>query len=39
MPPLTPRQRLIRLAIIAVSALLLALPILKSLNPSLPALP
>jgi len=39
MPPLTPRQRLIRLGIIAVSALLLALPILKILNPSLPALP
>jgi hypothetical protein len=39
MPPLTPRQRLLRLGIIAVSALLLALPILKSLNPSLPALP
>lgn len=39
MPPLTPRQRLLRLGVIAVSALLLALPILKSLNPSLPALP
>lgn len=39
MPPLTPRQRLVRLGIIAVSALLLSLPLLKSLNPSLPALP
>ena len=39
MPPLTPRQRLARLGIIAVSALLLSLPLLKSLNPSLPALP
>jgi hypothetical protein len=39
MPPLTPRQRLVRLGIIAVSVLLIALPILKSLNPSLPALP
>ena len=39
MPPLTPRQRLVRLGIIAASALLLALLLLKSLNPSLPALP
>ena len=39
MPPLTPRQRLVRLGIIAISALLLALPILKILNPSFPALP
>jgi hypothetical protein len=39
MPPLTPRQRLVRLGIIAVSALLLSLPLLKNLNPSLPALP
>ena len=39
MPPLTPRQRLVRLGIIAVSALLILLPLLKSLNPSLPALP
>jgi len=39
MPPLTPRQRLVRLGIIAVSALLLSLPLLRSLNPSLPALP
>jgi hypothetical protein len=39
MPPLTPRQRLVRLGIIAVSALLISLPLLKSLNPSLPALP
>lgn len=39
MPPLTPRQRLVRLGIIAVSALLLSLSLLKSLNPSLPALP
>ena len=39
MLPLTPRQRLVRLGIIAVSALLLSLPLLKSLNPSLPALP
>ena len=39
MPPLTPRQRLVRFGIIAVSALLLSLPLLKSLNPSLPALP
>ncbi|MFM8831434.1 MAG: DUF2752 domain-containing protein [Spartobacteria bacterium] len=39
MPPLTPRQRYARLGIIAVSTLLLALPLLKSLNPSLPALP
>ena len=39
MAPLTPRQRLVRLGIIAVSALLLALPILKILNPSLPARP
>jgi hypothetical protein len=30
---------LVRLGIIAVSALLLSLPLLKSLNPSLPALP
>ena len=39
MPPLTPRQRLVRLGIIAVSALLLSLSLLKSLNPSLSALP
>jgi len=39
MPPLTPRQRSARLGIIALSALLLALPILKSLNPSLHGLP
>jgi hypothetical protein len=39
MPPLTPRQRLVRLGIIAVSALVLSLPLLKNLNPSLPALP
>lgn len=39
MPPLTPRQRLVRLGIIAVSALLLSLPLLKNLYPSLPALP
>jgi hypothetical protein len=39
MPPLTPRQRLVRLGIIAVSALVLSLSLLKSLNPSLPALP
>jgi len=39
MPPLTPRQRLVRLGIIAVSALLLSLPLLKSLNPSLTGLP
>ena len=39
MPPLTPRQRLVRLGIIAVSALLLSISLLKSLNPSLPALP
>ena len=39
MPPLTPRQRWARFGIIGVSALLFALPILKSLNPSLPALP
>ena len=39
MPPLTPRQRLARLGIIAISALLLSLPLLKNLNPSLPALP
>lgn len=39
MPPLTPRQRLARFGIIALSALLLSLPLLKSLNPSLPALP
>ena len=39
MPPLTPRQRLARLGIIAISALLLSLPLLKSLNPSLPGLP
>ena len=39
MPPLTPSQRLVRLGIIAVSALVLSLPLLKSLNPSLPALP
>jgi hypothetical protein len=39
MPPLTPRQRLLRLGIIALSALLVAFPLLKSLIPSLPALP
>ena len=39
MPPLTPRQRLARLGIIAISALLLSLPLLKSLNPSLTGLP
>lgn len=39
MPPLTPRQRMARLGIIAVSALLLAIPLLKSLYPSLPAVP
>ncbi len=39
MPRLTPRQRLARQGIIAVSALLLSLPLLKNLYPSLPALP
>jgi hypothetical protein len=39
MPQLTPRQRWARFGIIGVSALLFALPILKSLNPSLPAPP
>jgi len=39
MTPLTPRQSLVRLGIIAVSALLLSLPLLRSLNSSLPALP
>jgi len=39
MLPLTPRQRSVRLGIIAVSALIFSLLLLKSLNPSLPALP
>ena len=39
MSPLTPRQRLVRLGIIAVSVGLLAFPLLKSLKPSIPALP
>ncbi len=39
MPPLTPRQRFFRVAIIACAALALALPICKTLLPSFPSLP
>lgn len=39
MPPLTSRQRLLRVVLLACAALAVCLPVLKNLLPSIPSLP